>query len=418
VDLGVNDSAYAVWQQSGDVRAARLQDATWTPLAAPADINPADTAGTGALRPRVAVSAEGYAVVTWGEITDRQRVYARRLTGLNLSQFPQQVSQDADGGNADSPDIDIEDDGSFAWVVYRQDAGGVSRSFARRLVGSQFEPMSPIDGGVGTTEPRIDMNGRGAGEAVAQTFDNGVMGSLLDRDVFETAYLLGTSPTPSKPEVAGTDRGNLAIAWRSGADAVGLFKPYRKPFAGRRHALQPAYGPVNDPGVFIGGDRVGDFAVAMVQGAEGAKALTWPVYDDPPTAPYIGTAEAYKRKTRPSSSGGRAPTCGARRRSACSWTACRSGRRGRRASCRRRRSRPAPQVVRRGGRPARPDGAQPRAHDEADATAPTLRVRVDGKRSRGSTLKIRVTVKDSGGSGLDHTTIDSATIRRRPARAR
>src|SRR3954471_11421554 len=172
VDLGVNDAAYAVWQQSGDVRAARLQDATWSGLAAPVDINAADESGTGALRPRVAVSAEGYAVVTWGEVADRTRVYARRLTGLTLSAYPQQVSQDADGGNADSPDIDIEDDGSFAWVVYRQDTAAGSRSFARRLVGSQFEPVSAIDGGVPTTEPRIDMNGRGAGEAVAQAFDN------------------------------------------------------------------------------------------------------------------------------------------------------------------------------------------------------------------------------------------------------
>src|SRR2546425_525069 len=71
VDLGVNDAAYAVWQQLGDVRAARLMDATWTDLASPIDINPADDAGTGASRPKVAVSAEGYAVATWGETTDR-----------------------------------------------------------------------------------------------------------------------------------------------------------------------------------------------------------------------------------------------------------------------------------------------------------------------------------------------------------
>ena len=48
---------------------------------------------------------------------------------------------------------------------------------------------------------------------------------------------------------------------------------------------------------------------------------------------------------------------------------------------------------------------------------PTLTVRVSGKRQRGQTLKIRVTVKDRGGSGLDHTTIDygdkSSTTRSR-----
>ena len=49
------------------MRAARLQDTTWTRVAPPLDIDPALEAGTGALRPKVAVSAEGYAVVTWGD---------------------------------------------------------------------------------------------------------------------------------------------------------------------------------------------------------------------------------------------------------------------------------------------------------------------------------------------------------------
>ena len=67
IDLGINGAAYAVWEQGGDVRAARLQDATWTAVAAPLDVDPALEAGTGALRPKVAVSAEGYAVATWGD---------------------------------------------------------------------------------------------------------------------------------------------------------------------------------------------------------------------------------------------------------------------------------------------------------------------------------------------------------------
>ena len=65
-------------------------------------------------------------------------MWARRITGLNLSAFPQELTI-AGGGTADSPDIDIEDDGSFAWVVFRQDLGGVSRTVGRRLIGSQFE---------------------------------------------------------------------------------------------------------------------------------------------------------------------------------------------------------------------------------------------------------------------------------------
>jgi hypothetical protein len=427
VDLGVNGAAYAIWQAAGDVRAARLMDAAWTPLAAPIDINPANDAGTGGGRPRVAVSAEGYAVATWGETTDRTRVYARRLTGLNLSAVPQQVSQNLDNGNADSPDIDIEDDGSFAWVTYREDAGGVSRTLARRLVGSQFEPPSAIDGGAASIDPRIDMNGRGQGEAVAQTGDNGAIGALLDRDVFETAYRVDTGggTVGSKPEVAASDRGEEAIAWRVGlpdgsTQARARLKPYRQPFGGDTLL---STGPIAAPGVFIGGDRVGDFAVAMVQGPDGARALAVASFDDPPGAPFIGQAQAYKRKTRPELGWRPGVDLWGEQTFRVLVDGVQVG------------QTKAAQLV-----PATPlktgrhtwqvvavDARGQTAHSRArtlriDATAPTLRVKVSGKRTRGQTLKIFVSVKDVGGSGLDHTTIDfgdrSATTRSRSVRHR
>ena len=103
---------------------------------------PPRSAKFGALRPRVAVSAEGNAVGVWGEDggDGRTHVFSRRLTGTTLSSFPQDLTlpdfEGGAGGSADSPDIDIEDDGSFAWVAFRQDIGGRSRSIARRLLGS------------------------------------------------------------------------------------------------------------------------------------------------------------------------------------------------------------------------------------------------------------------------------------------
>ncbi len=51
--------------------------------------------------------------------------------------------------------------------------------------------------------------------------------------------------------------------------------------------------------MFVGGDRLGDFAVAMVQGAPGAYALTGAVFDRGPGAPFIEETTTYKRKTRP-----------------------------------------------------------------------------------------------------------------------
>ena len=47
IDLGVNGAAYAIWEQGGDVRAARLQDATWTGVPQPLDVDPGARGGHG-----------------------------------------------------------------------------------------------------------------------------------------------------------------------------------------------------------------------------------------------------------------------------------------------------------------------------------------------------------------------------------
>ena len=51
LDLGVNGAAYAIWQESGNVVAARLQDTTWTRVAPPLDIDVNGAAGVGAAAP-------------------------------------------------------------------------------------------------------------------------------------------------------------------------------------------------------------------------------------------------------------------------------------------------------------------------------------------------------------------------------
>src|SRR3954468_21648102 len=269
IDLGVNGAAYAVWEQGGDVHAARLQDAAWSIVPQLLDVVPEYEAGTGTLRPKVGVSAEGYAVAAWGDKTPDglTRVWARRITGINLSVAPQLVS--IAGGGADSPDIDVEDDGSFAWVVFRQDLGGVSRTAARRLIGSAFEAPEPIDANLPSTDPKADMSGNGGGYAVAQGPGGAsVLGAWLDHDHFQAATRLDSadSGVATKPEVASSDRRDSAIAWRTGAEARVRFKPSDGALGPEVTVSRPDLGPVIDPGVFVGADRVGDSVVAMVQG--------------------------------------------------------------------------------------------------------------------------------------------------------
>ncbi len=413
LDMGVNGAAYAIWSQGGDVRAARLQDSTWTGLASPVDYDAGNSAGTGTSRPRVAVSAEGYAVAVWGELLSdaRTHVFSRRLTGTTLSAFPQDLT--SSDGAADSPDIDIENDGSFAWTVYRQFVGGVPHTFGRRLIGSQYDPPEQIDGNVPSGEPRVDLSGDGSGGAVAQGLDGTVTGAVLDHDHFQPATALGTTVlTPPAPDVATSDREDVAAAWQSAAPdgtvlAHARFRAAGEGWGADTLISNSGLGTVDDPGVFISGDRVGDMAVAMVQGPPGARALTAGVFDRPPGAPFIDSTQAYKRKTRPElrwragvelwgSPVFRVLMDGVQIGQTTNTTLV-----------------PATplttgkhvwqvEAVDRAGQVARS-----RARTlKIDATAPTLTVKVSGKRAAGKTLKISVKAVDHGGSGLDHVTVD------------
>lgn len=408
IDMGINGAAYVTWEQDGNVYASRLQDTTWSTVG-PLDIDVAAVAGTGALRPRVAVSAEGYAVVTWGDVgPGYTRVWARRVTGLTLSLAPQLLNVEG-GGSADSPDIDIEEDGSFAWVVFRQELG-TSRTVGRRLVGSLFEAPEFIDGGLFSTNPKVDINGDGVGISAAEGNTGTLpLGAWLTRDHFQPAAVMsGASPTPTKPEVSSSDRGDLAIAYRTGEIARARYKDDTSTAFGPEFTISnPGLGPVAEPGVMVGGDRTGNVAVGMVQGTPGAYTLTGAVYDRPPGAPFIEENQRYKRQTRPL----------LRWRPGLDlWGAQRfrviiDGQVAAETTV----DAYTPRVPLATGKHTwqiesidmRGQSSKSRLRTlNIDATAPTLTVKVTGKRAANQNLKITVRAKDSGGSGLDHITVD------------
>jgi hypothetical protein len=312
LDMGVDNVGYAVWQAGGDVHAARLDGETWTPIGPPLDVDPARSAGTGTSRPRVGVSAEGNAVVTWGEEggDGRTHVYARRLTGTALSAFPQDLTLDSfegqPAGTADSPDIDIEDDGSFAWVAFRQDAGGRSRTVARRLRGSLFEDPFAIDSGATSFDPKVDFAGKGIGGAVAAAGDNAVFSSYLDKfDKFNPAVRVDATAgqVSPAPVIATSERGDVYVAWRTGDGSGGDVRARRKNgeegFEPEFIASRPELGPVPPGQLAIGADRSGNSVVAMLQGPPGARSLTAAVYDRLPGRPVVLSSIRYRaRKPR------------------------------------------------------------------------------------------------------------------------
>lgn len=302
LDMGINGTAYATYTATsgaggGDVRAVRLQGATWEAVPAPLDIDPARPAGVGTARARVAVSAEGNAVATWGEAGE---VYGRRLTGLVGSVAPQELSladlSGAPGGAADSPELDIEDDGSYAWALWRQDFGGASRVVARRLVGSQWEAPAVVDAGAGSVSGRIELTGRGVGAAVSANPSGSAVAVLAD-DAFTVPFsLLGGTTAPA---VALAEREQTAGIAVQGGVLLGRYAVEQGRFGPAAVLSRPELGAV-EPGAYdIAGDRIGDFAVGMVQGPPEARRITGAVYDRPPAPPVPSTSANFQNRSQP-----------------------------------------------------------------------------------------------------------------------
>lgn len=424
LDMGINGTAYASYSAPGgggaDVRVTRLQGIVWQNVATPLDVDPGQPAGRSTQRTRVAVSAEGNGLVVWGEdhADGRARVYGRRVTGLAPSAVPQELSV-ADvggtlGGRADSPDVDIEDDGSFAWAVFRQDFAGGTRTIARRLLGSQFEPPVLLDAG-GTTLPRIAMNGRGIGVAALEA-GSGVNAAFLENDVFAPAIPLNAvaSAQPTAPVVAASEHREVAVAWRvadaAGAGAISArFKPDEKPFEGEVTLSRTDLGPVDAGEYAATSDRLAGMAVAMIQGATGSpRWLTVAVQDRPPGPPGGQTTGTYQRRSRPTFKwapgldlwgaqtfrvvvDGR-PVGDTTARTLVPATPLASGR-------------PHPWRVIAIDRHGQQTSSKER-FIRIDAVAPRVVVKVKGKRKPGQSLKISVTGLDGKGSGIDYVFVE------------
>jgi hypothetical protein len=335
IDMSINGVAYLTFTTSGvsaaDVRAARLErrGTTFAVLTDPLDFDAAHDAGTGALRSQVAVAADGTALAVFGEAGNdgRTHVIGRRIFEGRVSQAPQDLTLDAldghAGGSADSPDVAIEDDSSFAWVVFRQafdDGAGATktRAIARRLLGSQFEAPVAVDGqGFPTPDsaiaPRVAISGRGEGyAATGLAASAGAVGAVLKDDVFNPGAVLGggfgVSPVPV-PAVAQNGDGLVAWAQGDGSGAISVHaKPYddipesRVPQAPGPDTLlsNPALGQVAPSlGLDAAADRAGDVVVAFAQGGADDRRIAAAVYDRAPGSFTGYTTSRWRKYARP-----------------------------------------------------------------------------------------------------------------------
>jgi hypothetical protein len=294
VDLSINGTAFASFTSAGDVRLARLDRRTngWTVIAQPADVDPSRPAGVGTGRSKVAISADGIGIVTWGEAG---HVFARKMFNEGISDEPQDLTPTSllnrVATTSDLPDVDAEDDSSYAWVVFRQTfADGGSRILARRQRGTQFDPPVAVDvGDEPVRDPRIDLNGRGRAVATAAGATSGQpMAALTDeRDVFGAGGRILT-PSLVGPAAAPTISENnqalvAAILGGAGAAPAVSARPYVGGKPGPDVALsRPELGPVDPANLQAASDRAGGAVVAWMQGGPGDRRIVAGYFDRPP----------------------------------------------------------------------------------------------------------------------------------------
>lgn len=304
-DLSINGVGFVTYTSGGDVRVARLDRRTnaWSSLPQPADVDPARAAGDGSGRSRVSVSADGVGVVVWGEAG---RVFARKMFNGGLSTSPQDLTPADLTGRAattsDFPDVDAEDDSSYAWVTFRQQFadGGPARILARRQRGTTFEPPVAVDAGSAAGEPRVDMNGRGVSIVTAQA-----AGTLqptaapTKNDAFFSGRPFGAPGVQGVPPVASVSESNDAVV----AQLTGGPAPTARAILydeavpkGETVISKPELGAI-DPtrGFDVAGDRGLGVIMVWVQGGSLVSA-----YQDRPPGSFRGyTAQTCCRPEQP-----------------------------------------------------------------------------------------------------------------------
>jgi hypothetical protein len=312
VDLSINGTAFASFTSAGDVRIARLdrRSNAWIGLPQPVDVDPARAAGVGTGRSKVAISADGIGVVTWGEAG---HVFARKMFNVGISPAPQDLTPPDYAGRvattSDLPGVDAEDDSSYAWIVFRQTfADGGSRTLARRQRGTSFDPPVAVDtGDEPVREPRIDLSGRGQGLATSSGANTGQpLVALIDkRDIFlPGARILSPSAIASVTAPAISEN-NIAIAAAvlagAGTPPAVAVRPFDDGKPGKDVGLsRPELGPVDPDGGFdAASDRSGGSVVAWVQGAPAERRIVAGYFDRPPSR-FLGyTGQACCRGVTP-----------------------------------------------------------------------------------------------------------------------
>jgi hypothetical protein len=307
LDMSVHGAAYVAYVTTpgsggGDIHVARLADTgqSFSVFPGTLDQDASHQAGTGNGRPSVAVAADGTAIVAWGEAGG---VLMRRVDRDSFStSFIGASDSPLDGhtpGQADSPDVALEDDSSYGEVVLRQDFDNgngvpVSRLIARHLVAGDLGAAEAIDGldfpaVEGAMNPQLGMDLRGRGLAAGSRMSSLTpTAALLRNDSFAPGGVLGSlnngGVDPQTVAAAGQNTTGV-IAWMqaptpapAGVVVAGRFS-VNNTYEDEVQLSPGEFGPVPaNGGLFAASSRVGDSIVAFAQGPPNDRRVVASVY--------------------------------------------------------------------------------------------------------------------------------------------
>jgi hypothetical protein len=301
IDVSINGATYVSFTQNGDVRIARADrdSPQFTVLPTPVDVNPAAGAGdTERKASKVDVSADGSAIVVWteGGPDGRNHVHARRVFEQRLSAAPQDLTvgdvQGVPATGADTATVDMEDDSSYAQVIFRQNTVNGPRVLMRRLVGSTFEPAEVIDGGLPGDSGDVDLTGRGEGLFGVAAAGGQVIGGTIfnNRISGQTRLDPGNAVSPQTQASLGENEDGVVsfLQGTSNADAAA----HARLFEGVEFlklspdtvVSNPTFGPViASGGLKSDASRAGDVAMVFLQGGNTDRRLVAGYFDKPPT---------------------------------------------------------------------------------------------------------------------------------------
>lgn len=272
----------------GAVRTAFYYLGQWALESAPLNANPADPAGLGSGRPRVATAGDGIAIVIWGE---DGHIYTRRVVGTTPSVVYEQADPaQFDGWSEQSvadPVIASGGDSTYASVAFQETLTNGSltqtRVLAEQLKGEIYQYLGAADGAStggpeGADEPATAVTEYGAGFV---TSEGDVSHELFATTLAQEAIPSGLQRVDSLPNDGAGDAVpataglySMVIAWQQDPGIAGpaeirvRYAPDGVDLNPEQVVSVPTDGATDgNLGLFAAGDVSGDTAVAWVQGS-------------------------------------------------------------------------------------------------------------------------------------------------------